>query len=174
VTQALLQLTDDATHVGLYLWPADTLSQARALYSDRQSVEDLLELHYQGWTVEPNYHWGFMASGLAWTQSPLSIEKYAEYWLSHIETTRQLARDQWDSSWADLQAAQIVSEDDRADFDANFTATARPNAQPRPGIKCYYRWPLADAKHLDSSGKFTTAVRSRLNQVLGALRAPTI
>ena len=68
VAQALLRLTEGATHVDLYLWPGDTLSQASAMYSDVDSVRDLITLERDGWTLEPNYHWGFMASGLAWAK----------------------------------------------------------------------------------------------------------
>lgn len=171
---AQLVLSDDGSTIDLRIYPADILSQARQFYADPGSVHAVLALREHDWRISPNYHWGFMASGLAWMESPCSTEDYCNYWVGTIHTLRQVGHLQWDAFWAELVTNQIVEPADRLQFDATFTNTGRQNAQPRPGISCEYSWTLAKAVTLDTQRDLVESVRDQLNEILAALGAPPI
>jgi hypothetical protein len=160
--------------VCLRMYPGDTLTQSRALYGDRSAVDAVLVLQSDGWHVEPNFHWGFMATGYAWAKTPLPVEKYCDYWVNEIDATRELNRTEWETYWMKLESAQIVEVAGKEDFDADFTDSQRQKAHPRPGLFCEYMWPLAEAQRLDAHGKFVEKVRVHLNQMLAALNAPPV
>lgn len=172
VAMACLWFDDDK--VCLQLWPGDTLTQARALYNHHLAVNALLALQSDGWVVDPNFHWGFMATGYAWAKTPLSIEKYCQYWINEIGATNELSRSEWEGYWVKLKHARIVEANAKEEFDKHFTNTHRQRAHPRPGLSCWYKWPLTEAQRLDAKGKFAGKVRERLNQILAALKAPPI
>ena len=174
ILMACLELSDDETMVSLKMYPGDTLGQSRAFYRDSAAVKSVLALQSEGWTITPNFHWGFTATGYAWMRSPLSVEEYCAYWISEIGETREVVRGDWESYWARLEAARIVESVAKATFDAEFTGSKRQKASPRPGLFCEYSWELVEAKRLDALGKFMERVRERLNQMLTALQAPTV
>jgi hypothetical protein len=174
IFMAWLGLAKDSSAVCLYMYPADTLGQSRAFYSDPSSVRAVLALRSQGWSIGPNFHWGFMAGGYAWIKTPLPVDDYCTYWTNEIGTTRELGRAEWESYWARLESARIVEKADKEAFDQEFTRSQRHKAHPRPGICCEYRWSLAEARRLDAHGKLVETVRARVNQMLAALGAPVI
>jgi hypothetical protein len=57
------------------------LGQARDLYGDPTAVKDVLALRSAQWLVEPNFHWGFMSTGYAWSKTSATLEEYCEFWL---------------------------------------------------------------------------------------------
>ncbi len=172
IAMAWLGLAEDNSAVRLCMYPGDTLGQARHLYGDASSVGALIALRSEGWRVEPNFHWGFTAGGYAWTKTPVSVDEYCRYWIDRIAGTHELGRSEWEPYWTRLQADRIVEPSGKEAFDAEFTRSHRQKANPRPGLFCEYVWPLADAKRLDTQGRFVPAVRERVNQVLSALRVP--
>ena len=175
IAMAWLRFASDSSTVCLQLHPGDTLTQSRALYSDPSALDELLALRSDDWRVEPNFHWGFMATGYAWVKTPLSVEKYRDYWVNEIGATRELSRSEWEIYWAKLESAQVVEAAGKEEFDKEFTSTQRQKAHPRPGLSCEYKWPLADAQRLDAHGDdFVEEVRKRLNQMLIALNAPPV
>ena len=172
IAMAWLGFTGDK--VCLRMYPGDTLTQSRALYGDRSGLNAILALQSDGWHVEPNFHWGFMATGYAWVKTPLQVEKYCDYWADEIGVTRELSRPEWETYWAELESAQIIEAVGKKAFDAEFTRSQRQKAHPRPGLFCEYMWQLAEAQRLDAHGKFVEKVRVRLNQMLTALNAPPV
>ena len=174
IFMAWLGLASDNAAVSLHMHPADTLSQSRAFYGDPTSVQAVLALQSDGWRVVPNFHWGFMAGGYAWSKTPLPVEQYCAYWMNEIGATREVNRPDWETYWAKLQSAQIVEAAGKDAFDAEFTRTQRQKTHPRPGLFCEYAWPLAEARRLDTQDKLVEQVRVRLNQMLTALHAPPI
>jgi hypothetical protein len=174
IAEVWLEFVSDNSAVCLKMWPGDTLTQSRALYSDRSAVDAVLSLRSEGWRVEPNFHWGFMATGYAWAHTPLQVEKYCDYWVNEIGATRELSRREWETYWAKLESAQIVAAAGKEEFDAKFTRSQRQKAHPRPGLYCEYKWPLAEAQRLDANGNFVEKIRERLNQMLKALHAPPV
>ncbi|QNK01370.1 hypothetical protein [Dyella telluris] len=174
IFMAWLGYPSDAGAVSLRMYPADTLGQARALFSDPTSVQNLIALRSKGWRVEPNFHWGFMAGGYAWASSPCSVEKYCTYWVENIGQSRELSRSEWTGYLDTLEADCILDTSGKEAFDREFTASQRQKAHPRPGLFCEYTWPLLDAAGFDARGLFANEVRSRINQMLVALQAPTL
>ena len=172
IAMAWLMFADDKVRLRMY--PGDTLTQARALYGDRSALKAVLALQSDDWRVEPNFHWGFMATGYAWAKTPLQVNKYCDYWVGEIGTTRELSRLEWEAYWAKLESAQIVEDGAKEAFDADFTCSQRQKVHPRPGLFCEYVWPLAEAQQLDAHGKFVEKVRVRVNQILTALNAPPV
>jgi len=175
IFMAWLGLTIEGSDVCLRMYPGDTLGQSREFYGDAASVAGVLALRKDKWNIEPNFHWGFMATGYAWMKTPLPVEQYCAYWVREMSRTREMNRSEWESYWATLAAAQIVEAAEKAKFDIEFTHTQRQKAHPRPGLCCEYRWPLNEAKLMDDvQDKFVESVRKRVNELLVALRAPPI
>ena len=174
IAMAWLEFASDNSAVCLHMYPGDTLTQSRALYGDRSALDAVLALRTDDWRVEPNFHWGFMATGYAWVETPLQVEKYCDYWVNEIGATRELSRPEWETYWAKLESAQIVEAAGKEAFDADFTGSQRQKVHPRPGLSCEYTWPLAKAQRLDAHGKFVDKVRERLNQMLTALHATPV
>lgn len=175
IAMAWLGFASDRSAACLHMHPADTLGQARALYGDPTAVNAVLGLRSDGWRVEPNFHWGFMAGGYAWSKTPLPVEDYCAYWVKEIGATRELTRSEWEAYWAKLESDHIVECAAKEAFDEEFAGSQRQKAHPRPGLFCAYTWPLAEAQRLDAGGrKFVEEVRLRVNQMLTALHAPTV
>ena len=158
IAQAWLGFAGDNSAVCLRMYPGDTLTQSRALYGDRSALDAVLALRSDGWRVEPNFHWGFMATGYAWAKTPLPVEKYCDYWVNEIGATRELSRPEWETYWVKLESAHIVEAAGKKAFDAHFTGSKRLKVHPRPGLFCQYRWKLADAQSSDAAGKFVEKV----------------
>jgi len=174
IAMAWLGFAGDNSTVCLHMHPADTLGQSRAFYGNPIAVEEVLALRSDGWFVEPNFHWGFMAGGYAWVKTPLPVDKYCAYWVKEIGATRELSRPEWEAYWAKLQTDRIVEAAGKEEFDAEFTRSQRQKAHPRPGLFCKYTWPLAEAQRLDARGKLVENVRERVNQMLTALHGTPV
>jgi len=171
IAMAWLGFSKDNSSICLQMYPADTLGQSRAFYADQSAVNDVLALQANDWSVTPNFHWGFMAGGYAWTNTPLSVEKYCAYWIKNIGSTWELDRPNWEAYCATLESDGIIGPAGKEAFDAEFTHKQRQKAHPRPGLRCEYKWTLAESQQLDARGKFVENVRERVNQMLTALHA---
>ncbi len=105
-----------------------------------------------------------------WPTAEATLEEYVSYWRERIETTAAVPRENWEAFWAELIRARFARTDDKPQFDQAFTNTGpRQSASPRPGLKCFYLWPLSEAKRLDDSNQMIAAVAGQLNVVLRAL-----
>ena len=144
------------------MYPADTLEQARVFYNRPSAVEQaiILENEQEGWTIRPNFHFGFMAKGFDWTNTNLPLAEYLRYWQQNIQNTRQVRREDWSAYWDELLKAKIAEPADREQFDRDFTSTDRPSAAPRPGISCTFAWKLDEAERFDARGQLANAVRT--------------
>ncbi len=174
VARVYLGCSLDQSKVCLRMWPGDTLAQARDFYADPAAVKAVLALLSNGRLVRPNFHWGFMSTGYAWVETPAVVEDYCTFWVNHIGETRELPRSDWETYWKRLSSARIVDPAGKLKFDTDFTASERMKAHPRPGLACEFAWPLLEAQKMDTKGIFIEAVRVRINQMLAALRAPTL
>jgi len=158
--------------VQLCMYPADTLSQAKTFYTRAGIPERVLSLRDQGWQLKPNLHFGFMASGLTWTNATASVEEYVRYWQKNIADTKQSKSAEWPSLWKRVLANGFAQEDDRSQFDRDFTSTKRKVASIRPGLRCKFTWRLADAAKLDAAGKFSLELREKVVNLLSAIGEP--
>lgn len=165
VKLARLEYESEKRLIELRLWPADTLEQARSFYTRSETVERVLKLQDEGWSVSPNFHFGFMATGYCSTDTTMPVAEYMQYWLKRIDDTGKIERRDWDQYWR----KKIAAPEDREGFDRDFTNTARASATPRPGIRCTFDWHLDEAERLDARAKLRKAVRKRINQLLEAL-----
>jgi hypothetical protein len=153
--------------VELLLYPADTLTQARAFWAEPELARSALALRERGWRVEPNFHFGFAERGLAWVESRVSVEAYVAYWSKRGADLPTLRREEWPGFFDELIANGIASEADRLQFDQDFTATGRQTATPRPGLRIGYGWPSTRFEFAD----FAEHVRGRAAEALAALSA---
>jgi hypothetical protein len=169
LTRAFLEFEESPQEVRLTVYPADTLTQARAFYTRPEAVERLLLLRDAGWSVDPNFHFGHMASGFAWTTTDAQLEEYVAHWSERIGCMGVIPREKWEEYWADLVERRFALSDDKKAFDQSFTTKDRHSATPRPGLKCFYSWTLPEAEALDDEGRLATVVAEELNIVLQAL-----
>jgi hypothetical protein len=124
-------------------------------------------LQNDGWSVSPNFHFGFMAAGICWTTTTMPLTDYLCYWQANIRNTAQVDREHWDGYWQRLVETGIAKLTDREDFDRQFTNTSRQTASPRPGIGCTFVWPVEEAERLDDRrSQFKKSIKERINQLL--------
>jgi hypothetical protein len=168
VARAYLAVTED-DFVDLTLYPADTLSQARAFYSRPNSVAGLQRLAEREWLLDPNFHFGYVAQGLVWTWGPISANDYLDLWARSIDETRQIPRADWEQFWHWLESEGVASPAQWPSFRQHFVETSRQEATPRPGLRVRRRWPLDAAEELDRRGRFVDELRAALSEVMEAL-----
>ena len=111
--------------VKLLMFPADTLQQARVFFDLPNIIERSFMLVQKGWTIRPNFHFGFMAKGFGWTTTTATLAEYLEYWQQNIRNTAQIERQEWNAYWNELWKAKIAEPADRDQFDHDFTNTDR-------------------------------------------------
>lgn len=170
-----LRMTEDEEQVELAMFPADTLSQARAFFTNPAAVAGVAKLHGQpGWDAGPNFHFGHMQRGYCWTTSERPLDEYLQLWTAEIHSAGNVPREEWDDLWAWLEAERIATPADRPEFDRHFTQTQRQTASPRPGLWLARRWTLAEAEALDSRGALHGEVREALNAALVAFGEPPL
>jgi hypothetical protein len=161
-----------APGVELSLYPADTLSQARAFYARAGVIDAVQALAAQpGWDLKPNYHFGHMEGGYTWTTTSIDAASYIELWREKILDTGAVKRDQWDIYWSWLIEQGLAASRDRSDFDRHFTTTSRQSAIPRPGLMLVRRWERDEAETLDASRKLAATIKKALDAAIEALSA---
>ena len=169
VQMAYLEINDD--EVQLRLFPADTLTQAKALYTRPAAVAGLRRLRRAEWLLTPGFHWGHLAKGLAGMPTPMDVDDYIDLWVDQIQATHQVRREGWDEYWDWLIEHEVVAPQARDEFRIHFDDTERQSATPRPGLRIRRAWPLAEAERLDDvRGRFAAAVRDALDEILSALQ----
>ncbi len=158
--------------IELSVYPADTLSQARAFYTRPAAVAALQALTKDPeWQVMPNFHFGHMEGGYAWTTTTIDAEQYIALWQANIDDTRSVKRDEWDEYWTWLIEKELASSNDRAEFDRHFTSTNRQTATPRPGLTVVRRWELGEAEELDGQHRLAPEIGTALQLARAALSA---
>jgi hypothetical protein len=169
-SRAYLFLVEGGIELSVY--PADTLSQARAFYARPAAVAALLTLAKEpDWKVMPNFHFGHMEGGYAWTTTNAPVERYIAIWQERIGETNAVKRDEWDDYWAWLIEEQLAATDDRAEFDRHFTETNRQTATPRPGLRVVRHWELSQAEALDGQRLLAQEIAAALQLASSALSA---
>lgn len=172
---AYLRMVAEEERVELALYPADTLSQARAFYGNPTAVDGLLALATQpGWSLAPNFHFGHFQRGYCWTSATRDVHEYVALWREHIGEAGAVPRERWAGYWTWLERERIAAPEDRHEFDRHFEATDRRTATPRPGLELTRAWPLAEAEDLDARGRLVPTVRAAIDEALNACDQPTL
>jgi hypothetical protein len=151
-------LDESGSSLRLSFWPADTPTQARAFYSDRELIDRVLALTERpGWGASPNMHFGHFQRGYAWLPVPeqTGLSTYLEFWCENQDLAKTVYRPgsqkhpdrNWDDLLVRLSEAGIIAS--REAFDRDFANTNRNKADVRPGLEIYRHWPLEDAGRLD-------------------------
>jgi hypothetical protein len=166
---AYLYVMNDRPEVEFAVYPADTLTQAKAFYRRHNAVAGVRTLRSRpNWVVEPNFHFGSFQRGYCWTCNERPLDDYVELWVRRIRSEAAVPRVDWDRFWSWLEAERIACPRDRPEFDEIFVRSNRPVAVPRPGLKLAYRWPLARASALSSGDDLLREVRAALDEALAA------
>jgi hypothetical protein len=171
--RAYLQTTDSGSAIELSVYPVDTLSQARVFYTRPNAVAAVAELAARsGWQMCPNFHFGHMEGGYVWCTGTIDTDRYLDLWQQQIATTIAVKRPDWNSYWEWLEREDIVSLEDRAEFDRRFTATKRSSATPRPGLALARHWEMAEAEHLDAQHTLAGQIADALESAAEVLSKP--
>lgn len=154
----------------LAIYPGDTLSQARRLYSrmDERMQDRIVELDATpGWSVRPNFHLGFRNRGLLHDDEPAELAGYLEYWRSHIDEHHQRPADEWPAVLKMLAREQVVS----ARYPRRFSREVghRSLLHPRPGLLIARAWPLREAEELARSEALSNGVASATDHALAVI-----
>lgn len=152
----------------LAIYPGDTLSQARRLYSrmDERMEHRIVELGATpGWSVRPNFHLGFRNRGVLHDdEEPAGLAGYLEYWRSHIDEHHQRPAEDWPAVLEVLAREQVVSSRYPRRF--SHEIGRRSPLHPCPGLLIARAWPLREAEGLARSGELANAVRGAINHAL--------
>jgi len=176
VKTAYLHMNDDEDAVWLTLFPADTLGQARTLYTDHAAVKRLLALQERSWELTPNFHFGFIQRGLAWSRpSPelAPVEDYITLWQSEIGSSGSIPREAWPRYLDWLVEKRVAADGYQETFHRAFTGTDRESATPRPGLRLVHSWAIADAERRDTERRLVDEVRTKIDEALRALGEPS-
>lgn len=177
---------ENSSSLRLSFWPADTPSQARALYSDGALVERVLALCGEdGRGAKPNMHFGHFQRGYAWLPVPdgTGLAAYVDFWRDNLDLIATLYRPgtekegqrSWDELLDALLAGGIAGSTEA--FDRDFVETNRNKADVRPGLEIFRVWPLDVAGELDETGELRAQLADACMRVLAAFQptpaAPT-
>jgi hypothetical protein len=171
---AYLRVLSDRPEVGLAVYPADTLTQAKAFYRRHNALAGVRELRpLPGWHARPNFHFGYFQRGYCWTCNERGLDEYVQLWVRRIEREVAVRREDWDRYWSWLEAERIACPADRSEFDRHFVNSKRPVAVPRPGLALSRRWPLEDAQARSGEDRLRREVRQALDEAVAAFGGST-
>ncbi len=154
--------------IELKIHPGDTMAQARALY-ESLNTDALQDLTNRGWNIDPNLHFSHIQKHLYWTNTPLDLEAYINFWEQNPQMISQVNRDSSDFCDFFLQLLQdeLISCEDVSGLEENFTKTGRSYLRTCPGLSCIYRWNREEALRLDDSeDTFIDEVRQKITRLL--------
>jgi nucleotide-binding universal stress UspA family protein len=154
----------------LLIYAGDTLNQARRLYSsmDERTQARIIELAATpGWSVRPNFHFGFRTRGVLDDEEPTDLPAYLEYWRSHIDEHHQRPAEEWPAVLEALASQQVVS----SQYPRRFSDEVgrRSPLHPRPGLLIARAWPLSEAEALARGGHLASAVKGAINHALAVI-----
>ena len=170
---AYLRVMTDRPEIELALYPADTLTQAKAFYRHHNAAAGIQELcSLPSWHARPNFHFGSFQRGFCWTCNERDIHEYVALWIQRIDREAAVGRAEWDRYWAWLESEQLACPSDRPEFDRQFTNSNRSRAVPRPGLALSRRWPLADVRAVEPEDRLDHEVRRAFDEALAAFGEP--
>ena len=135
--------------IDLGLHPGDTVSQARALYSEVE-IDELLALTGD-WNCSPNLHFAHMSQNLVYPSPEVSLREYLAFWQEHQTWIRQVKDEQFGDLLDLLESNGLLTGADREEFGAEFFETNRSTVNVCPGISMHYWWDRPRALDLDDN-----------------------
>jgi hypothetical protein len=153
----------------LSLSPGDTVTQARALYSQ----VDISKLHAltDEWDCSTNLHFAHMSKNLVYPSPTISLREYLAFWPEHQGWIRQVKEDQFDELLDLLKSNGLLTETDREEFEEEFFETNRSTVNVCPGVSLHYRWERTEALDLDTNDRLTGAIDERVRAAVRTWRA---
>jgi len=122
------------------LWPADTVTQARAFY-EKVNRGKLLKLLEKGWDIRPNLHFSYMSTHLVWSFFKTPIEEYLDIWMEKKYGYGQLLLE--GENLSNLQQSFVsmglLGETVIEELETKFAQTARNHINVIPGLHMTYR-----------------------------------
>lgn len=160
--------------IALVIDPADTITQARALYPNPLLVNQVRALLKQPrWSGRQNFHFGHMQPGLVWTSGDIGLDDYLDLWVKHAGDIGRISRDEWDEWFDWLVEKHVATSENRDEFDRHFTSTGRQNALLRPGFEIARWWSLAEAEALDDTSQLVAEIAAAYEEVTTRLGMST-
>ena len=153
----------------LEIYPGDTMSQARHLYTGL-NVESLLTLRNTIWDVKPNLHFSFRAKNLVWAETGLSTREYLLYWKKRIDGLSQVKRKDFNRLFDEFRKDKLVSSKDKIKLKEEFLKTKRQTMNICPGIQMKYEWSKPLAIEFDKRGQFSASVKAKIEQAFAVLK----
>jgi len=150
--------------IDLALHPGDTVTQARALYSE-VGIDELLALA-DDWDCSTNLHFAHMSQNLVYPSPRVSLRRYLEFWHEHQEWIRQVKEEQFGDLLDLLESNGLLTETDREEFGAEFFETDRSTVNVCPGVSLHYRWDRPRALDLDGNGRLTEEIDERVREAV--------
>jgi len=162
---------NDGTRIEAAIYPGDTMSQARALFSHlrQQGVDGLLALRDRGWDIAPNFHFGFIRSGFGHgVKTRLSLEEYIHYWMEHSAEIEQvsLVAQTFEMALQKFVSSGMMGQGDVGKVVAALPAPTAQNFNVIPGIEMLFSWPLSRAVEIDSRGGMVEEFKRTVNEAL--------
>lgn len=171
--EAHLAIDQDSEHgewsVWLGLWPADTVSQARAFYSQANRGK-FFSLRHRGWEIYPNLHFSYISTHLVWSQTSMKAEPYYDLWANGVLNYGQVPAegDSYHHEIEKLERHDLLTASAREQLDNAFLNTRRSTMNVVPGMSVQFHWSREKAIELDDQGKFEEAVLEKIIEALTA------
>jgi hypothetical protein len=127
------------------VWPGDTVSQARRFY-DAVDIKSFLSLEDQSWSVEPNFHFSFMATQLVWASTHLTAREYLNRFVGRPDSygqrlTEEPALTPLLEEWRRDGLIDPAHEDE---IRALFINTRRDHINVIPGFRVFRDWGMEE------------------------------
>ena len=122
------------------LWPADTVTQAKAFYAvvNRGMLLKLLD---KGWDIRPNLHFSYMSTHLVWSFFETPIEDYLDIWMEKKHPYGQwtLEGHNLDKLEKDFTRMGLIGAEVNEELESKFAQTARNHINVIPGLHMTYK-----------------------------------
>jgi hypothetical protein len=163
------QTGEGAWSIQLTMYPGDVMTAAREFYKylSDSATEQFLNLQNTKWAITPNFHLGFIRTGLGHRRGLLPIEQYLTYWRGRL--IQQIFPDEQGRFQPALQPFThdgLIGETDVEDICSQAAKLGATNLNVCPGVEVLFRWPLADAVAIDKTGGMVGEVRTRANEAI--------
>lgn len=161
---------DEIHQIRLAIYPGDSMVQARSFFAHarRDSTDALLALRDQGWTISPNFHFGFIRRGFGHgVHTSLTLEEYIRHWTDRPIEQLSLDERTFETVLNAFAGSGMIDGSDIPSVLAGLPPSAR-TVNVIPGIEVVFDWPLNQAVELDRKGGMVEEFKRKANEALVA------